>query len=121
MRAIIDLESSKIIALVSRPVLKDPLTLIDLRRDEVKLLKIGSHKAMTALLKESRSEIKEIKAQVNALSPLATLKRGYAVVQKRGRVLLDAKEVTPTEPLHVTLAKGEITVEVISKRREKGK
>ena len=121
MRAIIDLESSKIIALVSRPVLKDPLTLIDLRRDEVKLLKIGSHKAMTALLKESRSEIKEIKAQVNALSPLATLKRGYAVVQKRGRVLLDAKEVNPTEPLHVTLAKGEITVEVISKRREKGK
>ena len=121
MRAIIDLESSKIIALVSRPVLKDPLTLIDLRRDEVKLLKIGSHKAMTALLKESRSEIKEIKAQVNALSPLATLKRGYAVVQKRGRVLLDAKEVTPTEPLHVTLAKGEIAVEVISKRREKGK
>jgi len=121
MRAIIDLESSKIIALVSRPVLKDPLTLIDLRRDEVKLLKIGSHKAMTALLKESRSEIKEIKAKVNALSPLATLKRGYAVVQKRGRVLLDAKEVNPTEALHVTLAKGEITVEVISKRREKGK
>lgn len=121
MRAIIDLESSKIIALVSRPVLKDPLTLIDLRRDGVKLLKIGSHKAMTALLKESRSEIKEIKARVNALSPLATLKRGYAVVQKQGRVLLDAKEVTHTEPLHVTLAKGEITVEVISKRREKGK
>ena len=76
---------------------------------------------MTALLKESRSEIKEIKAKVNALSPLATLKRGYAVVQKRGRVLLDAKEVNPTEALHVTLAKGEITVEVISKRREKGK
>jgi len=85
MSAIIDLESAKIYALISRPVLQDPMTLVTMRRDELRLLQSDGKKALIALIKELRSETKEIKAQVTALSPLSTLKRGYAVACYRTR------------------------------------
>ena len=121
MSSIIDLESAKISALLSRPVLKDPMTLVTMRRDEVRILRSDGKRALTALLKEARSEIKEIKAEITALSPLATLKRGYAVVQKRGKLITNAKDVAPADQLAVTLAKGEIAVEVLSKQVQSGK
>ncbi|MFM7499721.1 MAG: exodeoxyribonuclease VII large subunit [Actinomycetota bacterium] len=120
MSAIIDLESAKISALISRPVLKDPMTLVTMRRDELRILQSDGKKALIALIKELRSEIKEIKAQVTALSPLSTLKRGYAVVQKRGKLIINAKDVSLSDQLEVTLAKGELSVEVISHNVKKG-
>jgi len=120
MSAIIDLESAKISALISRPVLKDPMTLVTMRRDELRILQSDGKKALIALIKELRSEIKEIKAQVTALSPLSTLKRGYAVVQKRGKLIINVKDVSLSDQLEVTLAKGELSVEVISHNVKKG-
>lgn len=121
MSSIIDLESSKISALVSRPVLKDPTTLITIRREEVKVMCSDSKKATTALIKEARGEIKELKAQITALSPLSTLKRGYAVIQKSGKLVVDSKIIEPSDELDVTLAKGELTVSVLKKRAGKGR
>ncbi|MFM8253761.1 MAG: exodeoxyribonuclease VII large subunit [Actinomycetota bacterium] len=121
MSAIIDLESAKISALISRPVLKDPMTLVTLRRDELRVLQGDGKKALIALIKQLRGEIKEIKAQVTALSPLSTLKRGYAVVQKRGKLIINAKDVSLSDQLEITLAKGELSVEVISHNGKKGK
>lgn len=120
MSAIIDLESAKISALISRPVLKDPMTLVTLRSDELRILQSDAKKALIALIKELRGEIKEIKAQVTALSPLSTLKRGYAVVQKRGKLIINAKDVSLSDQLEITLAKGELSVEVISHNGKKG-
>ena len=121
MSSIIELELSKISALSSRPVLKDPLTIISIRRDEVKILSNDSKRAITALLREAKSEVKEIKAQITALSPLSTLKRGYAVIQKKGRVVTNSKDVLLSDQLAVKLAKGELTVEVINESKVKGK
>jgi exodeoxyribonuclease VII large subunit len=121
MSSIIELELSKITALSSRPVLKDPLTIISIRRDEVKILTSDAKRAITALLREAKSEVKEIKAQITALSPLSTLKRGYAVIQKKGRVVTNSKDVLVSDQLAVRLAKGELTVEVINESKVKGK
>lgn len=121
MSSIIELELSKIKALSSRPVLKDPLTILSIRREELKLLSGDAKKAITALLREAKSEIREIKAQINALSPLSTLKRGYAVIQKKGRLVTNSKDVVISDQLAVKLAKGELTVEVIKESQVKGK
>lgn len=119
MSSIIDLESAKISSLISRPVIKDPMTLVSMRHEELRILQVDGKKALIALLKEARSEIKEIKAQITALSPLSTLKRGYAVIQKQGKLITDAKDVRPTDRLQVTLAKGEIAVEVLANKAKK--
>jgi len=48
---------------------------------------------------------------VRSLSPLATLERGYAVVQHDdGRVVMDPSEVKANELLRVRVARGEISV-----------
>ena len=116
MRSMIELEISKVTSLVTRPVMKDPLTIVSIKVDEIKVLQNDGKKALAALLREEKIEVREIKARIAALSPLSTLKRGYAVVQKRGKVLLDAKDVSLADELQVVLAKGELTVGVTSQK-----
>jgi exodeoxyribonuclease VII large subunit len=52
-------------------------------------------------------------ARVRALSPLATLKRGYAVVQTaEGHVVTDVDQVRADQPLQARLAEGRLEVVV---------
>ncbi len=46
---------------------------------------------------------------LDALSPLATLSRGYAIVQKiDGSIVINASQVKPLESIDITLAQGKI-------------
>ena len=119
MFSIIELEISRLSALLSRPVIKEPLTIVNNKAEEIKVLCSDGRKALSSRLREEKIEVREIKARIAALSPLSTLKRGYAVVQKKGKVLLDAKDVALSERLDVVLAKGEIAVEVVTAQRGK--
>ncbi|MEU9388155.1 exodeoxyribonuclease VII large subunit, partial [Streptomyces sp. NPDC048279] len=59
------------------------------------------------------SELTHTHARVVALSPAATLKRGYAVLQRDGGdVVRDPGEVEPGEALRARVAEGEFTVRV---------
>jgi exodeoxyribonuclease VII large subunit len=53
---------------------------------------------------------------LETLSPLAVLGRGYAVCWNADstRILRDAADVAPGDPVRVTLAKGELDCEVRS-------
>ena len=46
-----------------------------------------------------------------ALSPLAVLDRGYAMVQRGSAIVRDAAQVQPGETLRVRLARGAIAVD----------
>ena len=62
-------------------------------------------------------QVDHLRAQVRALSPLATLERGYAVVQHAdGRVVMDRAEVDPDELLRVVVARGDFAVRPVSQR-----
>lgn len=68
------------------------------------LRKIVDHKA---------SRLGTADARLVALSPLAILERGYAIVQRRdGSAVRDYRQVTTTEILGVRLHKGGLTVRV---------
>jgi exodeoxyribonuclease VII large subunit len=47
--------------------------------------------------------------RLRALSPAATLSRGYAIIESDGRVLRDARAVRPGARLHVRLHRGRLT------------
>lgn len=119
MYSIIELEISRLSALLSRPVIKEPLTIVNNEAEEIKILRNDGKKALSSRLREEKIEVREIRARIAALSPLSTLKRGYAVVQKKGKVILDSKDVVLSERLDVVLAKGEIAVEVVASQRSK--
>lgn len=65
-----------------------------------------------------RRAVVHLVAQVRALSPLATLERGYAVVQsvESGALIRDAEQVEIGEQLRVRVARGHFTVERIPTR-----
>jgi exodeoxyribonuclease VII large subunit len=59
-------------------------------------------------LKLAKEELKQIKARVRALSPQATLDRGYSVVQLAdGKIVTDPKKLKQGDLLRLRLAKGE--------------
>ena len=68
-------------ALRSRPALADPGSLLDARADEVEPLRDRARRTPRHRLDRAADEIAHQRARARALSPLATLRRGYAVLQ----------------------------------------
>jgi exodeoxyribonuclease VII large subunit len=105
---LIDLESTRIANFMARPVMKDPMVLVSSRAEVIAALKDRSNRSFAARLKLAKEELKQIKARVRALSPQATLDRGYSVVQlSNGEILTDPKRLKAGEQLRMRLAKGE--------------
>ena len=68
-------------------------------------------------LARSRADLAGAAAGLAALSPYATLERGYALVRRPdGRVLTDASEAAVGDPLDVRLARGALDVTVVDVR-----
>ena len=87
--------------------------MIDERADHVTSLLDRGRRTLGHLLDRADSELTHTHARVVALSPAATLKRGYAVLQKAdGHAVRDPAEVTADETLRARVAEGEFSVRV---------
>ena len=64
------------------------------------------------LLERRRAALDHAAARLQALSPRATLTRGYAIVRSSGSALRDAAAAAPGSPLEIELASGELTATV---------
>ena len=104
-------ETSRLEALRSRPVLADPVSgLVTPRETEVGQLLERARRTLRHRLELASDELGHTRARVRALSPAATLARGYAVVQRAdGLVLRDEAEAGLDDLLRVRLAVGELT------------
>ena len=104
----IDLELTRISNFKNRPVMKDPHVLITTRADIIAGLRDRSNRSFGASIKLAKEELKQVKARVRALSPQATLDRGYSVVQLAdGQIVSDPKKLKKGDLLRLRLAKGE--------------
>jgi len=76
--------------------------------------------AARSLLWQRRARLERLTGQMEALSPMAILERGYALVfDSSGKVLKDAAGVKPGDEIKARLTRGEIgaTVKTISEKR----
>ena len=104
----INLEATQIANFKNRPVMKDPQVLITTRAEIIAGLRDRSNRSFAHQLKLAKEELKQIKARVRALSPQATLDRGYSVVQLAdGQIVTDPKKLKQGDLLRLRLAKGE--------------
>ena len=107
----VERERSRLDAVRSRPVLADPHTLVDGRRAEVLALLERARRCTGSRLEAAGHDLDHVLARIVALSPQATLDRGYAVVQDEdGVVVRDADAVPPGADLQVRLASGTLLV-----------
>ncbi len=107
----VERERAGLAALRSRPVLADPAVLVRTREAEIVALRERARRCTAAGLDAASRDLEHTRARVLALSPQATLERGYAVVQSADRtVVRDPHDVALTEQLRVRLARGDMQV-----------
>ncbi|WP_149202279.1 exodeoxyribonuclease VII large subunit [Actinotalea subterranea] len=107
-------ELDRLAAVRGRPVLASPHVFVDGHQREVDRLHAAADRALGDAVRAGSADIDRLAAQVRALSPAATLERGYAVVQRAddGRVVRAPDDVAPGDPLRVRVAGGEIPAQV---------
>src|SRR5690606_1181150 len=109
VRAFVEREQNTLDTLRSRPVLADPRTLLNTRTDEVHALRERARRTLTHRLDRAADDVDHHRARARALSPLATLQRGYAVVQdSAGHVLTSVTSAAAGTHLTVRLADGRV-------------
>jgi exodeoxyribonuclease VII large subunit len=102
-------------SLRTRPVMVDPRAMVTARRQELDTLTDRARRRVRANVHRAGDQIEHLRSQVRALSPLATLERGYAVVQHAdGRVVMDRVDVEADELLRVRVARGDFAVRPVS-------
>jgi exodeoxyribonuclease VII large subunit len=69
-------------------------------------------RAPTLLVERRRARLDQIAGRLRALSPRATLERGYAIVRTEGTTIRSAAAVTPGDPIAVELADGSFPARV---------
>jgi exodeoxyribonuclease VII large subunit len=79
-----------------------------LERDSTRLARLGDrlHRSPRLLLERRRAAVDHTGARLQALSPLGTLARGYAIVRAGGEALRDSASVAPGERVEIELATG---------------
>lgn len=94
---------------------KHPVTLLHHARAQIQQLE-------NALLQQTNMNINRLKQQftnqlatLHAVSPLATLDRGYAIVTRKNKVVLDSQQVSVGDRIDIRLAKGSMIGKVIDK------
>ncbi len=110
---LLDREDTLLDTLRGRPVLADPGTLVTARADEVEALRERARRTTRHRLDRATDEIAHHRARARALSPLATLRRGYAVLQDAdGHVVASVADVRPGQRVSARVADGRVLADV---------
>ena len=106
VRQNLERETQRIASLRARPVLVNPHSMVQLRREDVTRLAQRSTFSMRGSLMRGADSIAHLRAQVRALSPQQTLDRGYSVLQlSDGQVVRAADQAPAGTEVLVRLAK----------------
>ena len=107
----LDRELSWLTAITSRPAIASPVREIERRQEQIQGLSERGRLAIAAGLDRAADDVAHIRARLIALSPAATLRRGYAIVQQADyAVVLSASQVAAGEELTVRFAADQLRV-----------
>ncbi|QTX04183.1 exodeoxyribonuclease VII large subunit [Agromyces archimandritae] len=109
MTSLLAHEVDRIGQLRSRPVLANPQWMIDARAEEVTRWVARGAELAERIVERAGVRVGELRGQLRALSPQATMDRGYAIAQTAdGAVLRDAADAPAGTAFTLTLARGAI-------------
>lgn len=107
-------EIDRLQQLRSRPVMQNPIWIVDSRADELGRYVSRASELLELRLDRAREHTVHLRGQLRALSPQGTLDRGYAIAQTSdGHVLRSAADAPVGTPLLLTLAAGSVSTEVV--------
>lgn len=108
-------EHDALAALRSRPVLQAPTTAVTVHADQVAQLRQRLRRAAEHRVASEDAAVHHLLARCRAMSPKATLERGYALaIAPDGRALVSAGQVAAGDAVRLHLADGQVTTTVTS-------
>ncbi|WP_107644939.1 exodeoxyribonuclease VII large subunit, partial [Streptomyces sp. Ru87] len=111
VNGLLDRERRGLASALARPCMERPHRMVEEREEQLAALCDRSRRTLRHLLDRADSELAHTRARVVALSPAATLERGYAVLQRPdGSVVRAARDVAEGERLRARVADGELAV-----------
>lgn len=113
---LIRLKSNKIELLENRLYAKNPLTSLQQSQSKLHYLKQQLVKTMLVKFNNTKHVFLNKLATLHAVSPLATLERGYAIATLNQKILFDSAQAPIGQRIEVRLAKGELCCEVLAKQ-----
>ncbi|MGI8626238.1 MAG: exodeoxyribonuclease VII large subunit [Geodermatophilaceae bacterium] len=91
------------------PAMADPESLLENRRQSIDSLRTRAGRQLASQLAHGQADLDHTRARIVALSPAATLARGYAVVTtETGDVVRQPDAVAEGQRLHIRLAGGSL-------------
>jgi exodeoxyribonuclease VII large subunit len=122
VRGLLDREERGLAAATSRPALAAPYRMVEEREADVADRMDRLRRSLKHALDRADADLAHTLARVVALSPAATLRRGYAVLQRAddGAVVRSAQDVRPGDALRARVAEGGFTVRVDAAPHEAG-
>ncbi|MEO9325699.1 exodeoxyribonuclease VII large subunit [Nocardioides sp. C4-1] len=112
-------EQAGLDALRSRPALADPRTLVDRHVVDLVALRERARRSLGHQLARAADDLGHHRARARALSPLATLERGYAVLQDAdGHVVTSVAGLDAGAAVSVRVADGRVHADVTSTTEE---
>jgi exodeoxyribonuclease VII large subunit len=113
VRARLIREHTLLAGLTQRPALADPGRLIRRQAQDLDAARQRAGRAVRTRLGTAEADLTHLRHRVRALSPAATLARGYAVAQAPdGRVVRSPADVGAGDRLRIRVRDGEIAAEV---------
>ena len=95
-------------------VMMDPLSMLNERRLKQDYLIKQLANSIKLELKNKKIELVKIVSSLDGLSPLKTLTRGYAFVEKEdGTIIKSAKDLVKNDEIKITLADGNVEAKVL--------
>jgi exodeoxyribonuclease VII large subunit len=109
----ISAEQERLTALRSRPVLADPTASFAVHSEQIQALRERSRRAIRTRIEHETTAVSHHLARVRAMSPRATLERGYAVlVDAEGHAVTSVRSVSVGDRLTARLLDGEAIASV---------
>ena len=132
---ILDFKKKSLLNLKNNYILKNPLTIYQIKEEKfdnllnrlintqknlliinnnkLDFLKNNLNKAILNILNEKKHKYVNIISKLEVLNPLLTIKRGYSIVKKENKVISSKKNIKKKDHLDIELSDGSIKVEVI--------
>lgn len=106
-------EREHLALLTSRPVLQRPTAAVDQHLAAVDALSLRLRQALARRLSDEETGLTRAEATLGAISPKATLERGYALLKKpSGQIVRSSSQVSKGDLLEGILAEGRLVAQV---------
>lgn len=99
-------------SLTSEGRFSDPSAVFKEKKTELKALTEKMNYTMSKIISEKISELSTSAGKLQELSPLKTLSRGYAFIEKEGEVINSSVKLAPGDNVTAVFKDGKVTMEV---------